>query len=77
MSLRALYTTIGTAVMSIVKTYRKRAVGFIQLAARTGEPSLKDKLNELARACTDVADAIERNAELVEFYELERPTLLH
>jgi len=63
--------------MSIVRTYRTRASGFKKLAARTGEPSLKDKLNELARACTDVADAIERNPELVEFYELERPAFLH
>jgi len=52
-------------------------MSFKQLAARTGEPSLKDRLNELARVCTDVADAIERNPELMELYGLERPALLH
>ena len=63
--------------MNIIRTYRTRAMSFKQLAARTGEPSLKDRLNELARVCTDVADAIERNPELMELYGLERPALLH
>lgn len=63
--------------MATVKAYRARAVGFQKLAARTEEATLRDRLNELASAYFDVANAIERNPEFEYLDDLPRPTLLH
>jgi hypothetical protein len=63
--------------MHIVSAYRARAIGFEALAKRTGDASLKQRLYDLARACAALAEAVERNPELVEIEQLERPPLLH
>jgi hypothetical protein len=63
--------------MRIISTYRTRAIGFETLAKRTRDASLKQRLYDLARACSALAEAIERNPELAEIEQLERPTVLH
>jgi len=53
----------------IVNAYRTRAMGFEELARRTGDNGLKRRLNDLAQTCAAVADAIERNPSLLDIEE--------
>ena len=63
---------LGGMPMRIISTYRTRAVGFETLAKRTRDASLKHRLYDLARACSALAEAIERNEENITAATLDK-----
>ena len=69
--------SLGEGLVRIVNAYRTRALGLELLAKQTTDADLKWRLNDLAQACVDLADAIERHPEVGELEELERPRRLH
>lgn len=55
--------------MLVVRSYRARAIGFENLARRTRDGDIKQRLFDLSQTCMAIADAIERNPDLVEIEE--------
>jgi hypothetical protein len=56
-------------MLLIARSYRTRAIGLENLAKRTRDEDIKQRLFDLSRTCMAVAAAIERNPDLAESEE--------
>ena len=63
--------------MLLSRAYRTRARGFAELARRTANVDVKEHLQDLAKTCAKIAEAIERHPWIVEQEDFERPGRLH
>jgi hypothetical protein len=63
--------------MLLSRAYRTRARGFAELARRTANIDVKEHLQDLAKTCAKIAEAIERHPGIVEQEDFERSRTLH
>jgi hypothetical protein len=63
--------------MLLSRAYRTRARGFAELARRSANVDVKEHLEDLAKTCAQIAEAIERHPGIVEQEDFERSRRLH